>query len=237
MILGACALILLILQALSSFQDKLTSAFRPFKSKIVEIKVGPSEETLYAHRDILMARSPFFKGCLRNACKESNSNTVKLPTDDPETFNSVLKWMYGYRHNIDKNVGPAETKYLIKAWVMGDKLCMEEMRNDFMDSIKNQYKYWTVQYYILELVEELVPQPSHLRTFFVKQMAVDLARGEKDHPENEKSFESDAIDFFQSGSTMVAEIVYEMREGIKQDPSHGPSCIFHDHVETEPCQE
>jgi hypothetical protein len=71
---------------------------------------------------------------------EAASEVVRLPEDDPETFQRVLRWVYFAE--IDHNLGwyLAGMRGLVKTYALADKLCMEKLANSIMDITKTWHQ-------------------------------------------------------------------------------------------------
>jgi hypothetical protein len=63
---------------------------------VIQVTVGEGDklQTFHVHEDLLTARSPFFKKALSGNWKEAQDRLVKLPEDDPVTFQRYVHLLY-----------------------------------------------------------------------------------------------------------------------------------------------
>ncbi|KAL9110139.1 MAG: hypothetical protein Q9227_005333 [Pyrenula ochraceoflavens] len=212
---------------------------------MVIIKVGPACEIFRVHREVLTNKIPFFNGCLRNPCRESESNVVTLPEDDPVVFNLVIKWTYNSLDLKVSNQGYSENEMecLIKTWVLADKFCVEKLKNDVIKAILIVHRQQAIMPHHVNLVDELAPSLSKLRKFYIDQMAFDLKKGQQQENgitgtltfDDLGIFLAKARTFLEKGGKVTADVVCAMCPGTMDDPAHAPVCVYHEHEGTEVC--
>ena len=100
-----------------------------------------------------MAESQFFGCCLASGMQEAQSNVVRLPDEDPKTFNELIKWIY-LRKVIDEHralhaeedndhtwrgdscLYPSTDIEKMKAWVLADKLGIPNWQNRLLAGLR-----------------------------------------------------------------------------------------------------
>lgn len=61
---------------------------------MVSISVGPHEKKFDVHKELLCSVSDFFSAALNGGFKEAEAGAVKLPEQDPDTFQYFVHWLY-----------------------------------------------------------------------------------------------------------------------------------------------
>jgi hypothetical protein len=93
--------------------------------------VGKQKVEFGVHKGLFVAKSPFFEKCFGVGMKEANENVVNLPEDEPSGFEIVVEWVYANRIQASKlRLTP------INAYVLADKLCMPDLQNAIIDTIR-----------------------------------------------------------------------------------------------------
>ncbi|RUP47894.1 hypothetical protein BC936DRAFT_145206 [Jimgerdemannia flammicorona] len=59
----------------------------------------PPQQSFHAHKSILCTRSSFFSRLCDTPMRETLTNTVRLPEDDPRTFATLLRYFYTGRYH------------------------------------------------------------------------------------------------------------------------------------------
>ena len=70
----------------------MTSLMTSGKASDITIHVG--HLSFPAHRTILRARSPYFKGMFSSSMLEADSEDIKEVATEPETFEVIFKFIY-----------------------------------------------------------------------------------------------------------------------------------------------
>ena len=65
------------------------------KEESVTLIVGPEKRELLVHANHIARNSEFFKTALKKEWREGQARTVSMPTDDYETMNTYLRFVYG----------------------------------------------------------------------------------------------------------------------------------------------
>lgn len=105
---------------------------------MVTIHVGTEKrkQGLHVHKDLICARSPFFKAALTNDWKEAQEGTVVLAEDDYDIVTVYVQWLYRNKlfHKEDKEVTApyaSEMDRLTSLYVFAEKIGDV----DFMDTV------------------------------------------------------------------------------------------------------
>jgi hypothetical protein len=62
-------------------------------SDIVTIYVGKKRKAYKVHKELLISKCPYFRGCLSDAFPEGRSNEVFLKEDVPGAFDCLVRWL------------------------------------------------------------------------------------------------------------------------------------------------
>ncbi|KAL1629618.1 hypothetical protein SLS54_001370 [Diplodia seriata] len=62
-------------------------------SPLTTLEVGPNKVPIYVSKHLLTGASPFFDKALNGGFKESKTNVVSLPTDEPDIVWRLVKWI------------------------------------------------------------------------------------------------------------------------------------------------
>jgi hypothetical protein len=60
---------------------------------MVELLIGPEEQSISAHRKMLSETSVYFEKMF-SANWQNEASTIKFAEDDPESFDIMIKWFY-----------------------------------------------------------------------------------------------------------------------------------------------
>lgn len=102
------------------------------------MSVGDPAVTYHLHRDLLCERCPYFRGCFDGSFKETDDRKTVLTEESPEAFDEVLRWVYQSRVSDPQN-GETNDMALIHAYILADKLCMEELKNSIVTMLWRYY--------------------------------------------------------------------------------------------------
>ncbi len=102
---------------------------------VVTVQVGSNDATFHVHRSLLTDESTFFASTLDGNFKEAVENEVKLPEEEPETFEHFVQWLY---HGLpDKRATvpnypthAARVKKIVDLYVLADKIGCRALRDD-----------------------------------------------------------------------------------------------------------
>ncbi|KAK0124524.1 hypothetical protein ONS95_009473 [Cadophora gregata] len=94
---------------------------------IVTISVGPSQKELTCHKALLGFTSEFFDAALYGNFKESQTNIIPLPEENPNVVAGFLTW--AYTGHIESSSTAEEL------WVFGDRIASPRFMNEAMHLI------------------------------------------------------------------------------------------------------
>ena len=191
------------------------------------------------------------------------TNEVKLPDDKPEAFDEVVKFVYsggitvpldhecsgGCEENCE---GQKTTKHdiyrtlaLVELYVLGDRLCMEELCNLVVDVIRQRHKDVVTSPIFLTALQDAGLSESPLTKFLVRQMANDICVS--GFAKLSAGFDNASLPaFFERGGVEPQLVVKRMSEvcaladmeNVSHDPSQkDPHCMYHQHRDTPKCVE
>lgn len=105
--------------------------------------------------------------------KESETNKVLLPEDDPTVFGHFIRWIYESRfRGIGEDAGVKEH---LQAWIMADKFCMPVWQNNIMNLLADLCSGRTLEPDIVIWVVDHIHESSRLFSFVLDQFAWELA--------------------------------------------------------------
>jgi hypothetical protein len=199
-----------------------------FQSDIIEVFVGANPKPFRVHREQICAKSPFFKKCLENNMGEALTKVVNLPEDEPIAFVGVLSWVY--HEEIPRLRAIRDIKFWVQFYLPADKFCMERLANKIMDEVKSWHEN---NYPQLFLLSDIPAVP--LKQFLIDQLAWELRCNSI---WDNAIMAKDLIEFFSKGGDIVVEVLtksVDMRTKEASDPSRGPDCTYHKHLDSLKC--
>lgn len=94
-------------------------------------------DTFVAHKSFLTYYSGYFVGALQGRFSEASSGSIRLPTEEPATFEVFLKWIYTRRIEYEGiAVGLSRglfTEKLFKLWVLADAHEVPLLQNEVLN--------------------------------------------------------------------------------------------------------
>ena len=104
------------------------------RSDIVTLFVGPDKIQLKAHKDLLCAKSKFFKACLENF-SEAADLIVNLPDDNITAVEAFVNWSYTGKYTYTCSLDEFLTIYKFADKIMAESYC-----NDIVDGEKSNFR-------------------------------------------------------------------------------------------------
>ena len=195
------------------------------------------------HKDVLCAESDFFTRCLNSGMREAENKEVELLEDRPEAFGFILNFLYdtAFRSRIVP-AHAATFDNLIHAWMLADRLLMENGQNAVMDVIQgtimkasDDKKLVRQGLRVLQMLEIKPGRNSSLHRFLVDRFAWDM-KNTKTHLTGQPvpKLISDAELFFEGGGGIVVDVFNAFtlcmdNSSASSDPVFGRGCTYHEH--------
>ena len=128
---------------------------------MITVSVGPKQEKIIVHQDLICRRSTFFKAALSRGWKEAQDKVVHLPKVLPPEFRTYVETIYGYGCDLSglaytlaldrlKEKGVSNISYALVEviaiealsilWIHGDYLGDVKFKNDVIDNINKTLK-------------------------------------------------------------------------------------------------
>ncbi|CAO2648018.1 Nn.00g089400.m01.CDS01 [Neocucurbitaria sp. VM-36] len=117
----------------------------------INVVVGPKDTLLFSNhgtaswslpKALIHHCSPFLEAASTRDFRERQENCIRLPEDNPKTFDLFVEWMYHGTYTLVPH-SDVDTEHLAsldaEAWVLGDKLLSTEFKNYAMDRLYAQY--------------------------------------------------------------------------------------------------
>lgn len=103
--------------------------------KTVNIEVGEMRESFIVHENLIRSSS-FFDKAMSGEWKESSQRTIQLPDDEPGIIKLYIHWLYcGTLPVICGKPYGKEYTFLVKAYILGDKLLDTKFQNAAINAI------------------------------------------------------------------------------------------------------
>lgn len=141
--------------------------------KIVAITVGeaPSAKKVFpVHKGLLCYYSGYFDKALNGRFKESKQASVKLPTEDVETFQLFIGWIYTRRFDTDDGL---DYSAMCQLWAFADRREVPALMNIMIDQIRSRVvATWMVPSANLAYIYENTTEDAGLRRLVVELISV-----------------------------------------------------------------
>jgi hypothetical protein len=109
----------------------------------VVVGTGASAKTFNVYKDLLTFYSDYFRTALKNCWMEGQTNTIRLPDEDPEVFESFNYWIFAkrlYHKNASNNDKPNSVeeiplsyKKILDIYFFADRRGSPELANSTLD--------------------------------------------------------------------------------------------------------
>ncbi|KAL8744271.1 MAG: hypothetical protein Q9184_008019, partial [Pyrenodesmia sp. 2 TL-2023] len=103
---------------------------------VATILVGPAEESIFIHRNLLTSKSAFFNAALAGPWAESTTGVVRLSEEDPELVSLYASWIYNHEWAKDADGKEATFDTCCRLYVLADKLGSEALQNAAIDRLR-----------------------------------------------------------------------------------------------------
>ncbi|GIZ42766.1 hypothetical protein CKM354_000602300 [Cercospora kikuchii] len=126
-------------EALKLTKEDSSSGSGKYRGPVILFVVGTeSVETFAIHKQLIAAKSEFVRLALQGGWREAKDGVISLPDDDPKTFEIYQAWLYDRKIYTDlwvDGIHDKESRRLMVAWVLGDKLQDTDFKDALMDAL------------------------------------------------------------------------------------------------------
>jgi hypothetical protein len=157
-----------------------TAATSPWDDTIA-VLVGPKEYKVTAHAHALR-KSPFFRGCLDAEMREKIERTIRLPEDDPKSFEQVVFWLYSEKleHDLEalklsRRMSNAEAHrridlgcIYVRVWFLAKKLMLDTLQNTAIDLLRAVWGTYNPAYRMFKLIIDEAERTDPLRSLALR---------------------------------------------------------------------
>ena len=98
---------------------------------------GNDRITFRIHKDLLLAKSPFFRASLNEKFLEGQDGSIDLPDDDVLAVKLFIRWLY--YDKVDHNDFVAGSSSYLTVYAFADKICTPRYHDTLMDAIRTYH--------------------------------------------------------------------------------------------------
>jgi hypothetical protein len=185
---------------------------------------------------LLYKRCPYFKRCFDGRFKEAKDKKAALNDVSPDVFDEVLRWIYS--GIVPRPQGKKSFMSLINAYILADRLCMEELKNSIVTKLCHySSEHLTTTNGIMTLAEKGLAD-CKLRSFLLWQLSHDMVKSGcrhmlKEDPELRKYIVAGGDEIANLFETTVGcwrgDLEYLEMDGKDK-------CRWHEHLTTPVCR-
>lgn len=99
---------------------------------LITILVGEEEHHFKAHKDMLCAKSKFFKAACSKVWASGREKVVRQPEGAPEDFQIYVEWVYTSKLSLDADGIEKQQARLMDLYILGDSIDNYQLRNATM---------------------------------------------------------------------------------------------------------
>jgi len=120
---------------------------------VVTVVVGPGahQVAFYPH-EAALTQVRFFNTALTGPFPEAATRNINLSEDCPFAFEQILLYLYHGNPSPDRLDDRAGRRKALKAYLLADKLCMENCANTIVDDFLHYHREYTVDIHELDEV-------------------------------------------------------------------------------------
>lgn len=143
---------------------------------MITILVGEEEHPFTVHKDMLCAKSKFFKAACSRIWASGREKVVRPPEGTPQQFQMYVSWVYSSRLDVDAEDPDKQLADLIGMFILGDVLDDHQLRNATMQCLITTTLGSTHSFSVdqLDKVYAATPVGSPLRQFVVWWLLVNV---------------------------------------------------------------
>ena len=210
---------------------------------IIDIIVGNADPMRVQKH--FLCQVPFFAKCLQPGFTEHEERTIRLPEDDPEEVEQLLKHAVSGGEALKKElVQDIQTSYFdrrrdifaVKLYILANKFGYEDMQNSVVDALRQSYNEVIPLATVFYPLEAAGLQGSKLFAYLTSSM-VDSIEGQGWEFMAERPGWNEWI---ANGGRSVRQVMKKLVSyGGAPDPENMERfiCRWHDHVSTPKCRE
>ncbi|KAK5329035.1 hypothetical protein LTR70_000871 [Exophiala xenobiotica] len=206
------------------------------QSEIVTIFVGPKRKKYLIHKDLLCAKSEYFRASLSENWTEGKKNEVYWndECDTIEVVEEMTNWLYG-RH-LELDVSKQGTlRHVLMCYSFADKRIMVDFKNTLTDVLRASCKEKNIYGHVRELVSarKLQLEATPLYTFLLRSFLSGMIRNKAQWAQGGEHAKTLArhLEDPDVSKELAIELVQEMLKYLKAphgDPARLEGCHFHD---------
>jgi hypothetical protein len=200
----------------------------------VDIYLGPDRVHFHVHQKLLCQVSPVFDKMFNGYFQEAENKSAILPEDDPETFDTFLRWAYSNALS-DVNMKESKTNSgplwaRIKLFCFAEKYCADALMDYAIDSIMDAFKSTNLYPSVegIHLAYSNTSDGSGLRLYMARSFVHRLINRKLPYDENGLKQLASIIEFSQ-------DVFVIMAKGAPSHPNDAPRCDYHRHGEDKAC--
>lgn len=107
--------------------------------KVLEVHVGETPDIFFVHQKLICSNSKFFSNAMNGKWEESKNCIIRLPANQPATFNLYAQWLYTRRIPSGNSIFNSKTcekefRKLVDAYILGDQFQDTDFKNAVVDA-------------------------------------------------------------------------------------------------------
>ncbi len=205
---------------------------------MVDAYVGPNSVHFRVHGKLLGQASLVFDRMFNGNFQEAINKSVHLPEDDPEAFDSFLRWAYGSvldEPNMEESKqdsGPLWDR--IKLLCFAEKYCIEALIDRAMDTIVDAYKgaYTHPSAEGVLLAYSNTSKGAGIRLYMARSCEYRFVT------EGASAYSEASLDILANISDLsrdVFSLLMSRGHHLQESPDDAPRCDYHRHGKNQAC--
>ncbi|OMP88204.1 hypothetical protein BK809_0002961 [Diplodia seriata] len=183
-----------------------------FKSGIIEVVVGKSQQKYDIHKDLLCSSSPFFRKACNGNWKEARERRVELPEDTPECFDVYVQWLYSDQLLVKhKDKEEVDSDLFLGVYLLGNKLLDRKFKEACVDiafqsfDLDNYPQDWIISADHAKTLYSALPSSDPYRRLYVRFWAY-WAEPSWFDPEDNADAREAPLEFFRDVAKGATEL-------------------------------
>ncbi|KAK5709575.1 hypothetical protein LTR17_019659 [Elasticomyces elasticus] len=139
--------------------------------KIVIDKETP--QTFFVQQQLLESTSDYFVKALRNQHlgEKPEPGVLRFPEDRVSAWKLLLFWMY--KHELPAEVYHHDLIPAVRAWALGDRLCIPEFQNHIMLVLIWSFRNKVARLGLIKMAVQCSPADSTMRKLMAEEIVAD----------------------------------------------------------------